>query len=433
MKYLLVLIISFLLLSCSENITEIKPHDPNDLYWSKDESPIYIEGRFIVPFNETLTIEAGTVISFQSCDDPNGNYIDEVGWIESFGNIIATGSENDSIRFTSNSDGAWGGIILSNSTGNNFDYCYIENSSYVKDYYEVLKAAIHSINSEINISNCTFLNCRVQSVYADSSSIITANNSTFNKQISYQHSSMYLVAKSESSVYISNCSFSGWYAGIRLYNNNYSIISYSNFNTAHESIYSNETNEDLVIENNHFFNGGNAIFISRNQSQVNILNNSFDGCDEGINLWLTQENYIQGNLFVNCNVGVYSEVTLGDTKIYNSTFINNETCLAGVNLFVYNSIISGNNDYYQQYLGREFLTVTKSLIPFISNFVNITNCIVGDNPLFINSLTDFHLSNNSPCVDYGNNYSDIIINFDLDDNERIQGESIDIGSYEFNQ
>ncbi len=431
MRYLLFFLISFLLVSCSDNITGNKPQDPNDFYWSKNESPIIIEGKFNVPLNETLVIEAGTIVSFQSTDDPNGNYTDEVGWIESFGNIRAIGAENDSIKFISQTEGAWGGIIFRNSTINNFVNCHFENAAYVWNSNELLRAAIHCVESYVNISSSTFHNCRMQSIYADSASVVSVNNSIFYKNTSYENPSVYIYAQCESSASIVYCNFSGFPGGVRLSNNNYSIVSHSDFNTICECIYSYESNEELIVENNHFLNGGTAVYISKNQSAVKILNNIFDGCEKGINLWLNYENYIQGNLFMNCDVGTYSEASHDEINIYNSTFVNNETCIAGDNFFVYNSIISGNTDYFQQVMGMGSLTITQSLIPFYINCVNVTYCIVGESPQFVDVINDFHLSSSSPCIDYGYNYTNIIINYDLDSNTRITGESIDLGSYEY--
>jgi len=433
LRYVIVSLISILLLSCTDNITGFKPQDPNDFYWSKDESPIYIEGKFSVPIDETLTIESGTNIVFQSTDNPNNNYVDEVGWIEVIGNISAIGSETDSIRFNSQSEGTWGGIIFHNSSENQFQYCYFENSAYVRDTNNFLKAAIHCIESDINISNCKFLNCRLKSVYVDSTSTTTVQNSTFYKETSYEHPSSYIYVKSESSIFIDNSDFHGAPSGIRMTNNSHSVIINSTFSTISESIYTYESSGEILIENNQFLNGGTAIYFGKNQFPIKILNNFFENYNHGINIWLNHENYIQGNLFGNCKIGIETGASLEPVKLYNSTFVNVGTCFTGENMYVYNSIIVGDNNYYEQQMGMGNITITRTLIPFVIEDIILSGCIIGEDPLFVDSTYDFHLSENSPCIDYGNNYSNIIIDVDLDGNERIQGNSIDIGSYEYNQ
>jgi len=72
----------------------------------------------------------------------------------------------------------------------------------------------------------------------------------------------------------------------------------------------------------------------------------------------------------------------------------------------------------------------KSLIPFLDANTGMLETIVGEDPLFMD-LTNFIPAYNSPCIDYGNDYSDMILKEDLNGNVRFFGEAIDLGCYEY--
>jgi parallel beta-helix repeat protein len=120
--------------------------------------------------------------------------------------------------------------------------------------------------------------------------------------------------------------------------------------------------------------------------------------------------------------------------IYNNTIANNEI---GIQLRDNTSFLLQNNIFFNSsdahYLAEgsaEFFSGGGNLADDLSLETLLTDPsdIHGTDPLFVAS-DDFHLSSESPCVDAGI-ATDITALFDLEGNNRIQGNSIDIGAYE---
>ncbi|MBC8415520.1 MAG: right-handed parallel beta-helix repeat-containing protein [Candidatus Cloacimonetes bacterium] len=105
--------------------------------WSPDNNPYNMIGEITVPAGETLEIQAGVELIAM------GNYR-----ITALGNILAEGTEIDSIRFHGNNGLNWGGIRLENETvQSTFNFCRISNTDDTNDY------GIHSINSPVLINH----------------------------------------------------------------------------------------------------------------------------------------------------------------------------------------------------------------------------------------------------------------------------------------
>lgn len=124
--------------------------------WTKSESPYFLNCNMVIQENQKLTIEPGVeVIST------------EHGAITVLGQLIASGTELDSIRFsvidttgfsTMNHKG-WQGIVISNNALNSdptlLDYCNIE---YVNksDAYGTNGALSIKDNSRVRVNHCCF-------------------------------------------------------------------------------------------------------------------------------------------------------------------------------------------------------------------------------------------------------------------------------------
>ncbi len=108
--------------------------------WNLTGSPYNIIGEITIPANETLQIELGVEVIAM------GNYK-----ITAMGNILAAGTQNDTIRFYGNGGLNWGGLRLEDEvTTSQFNYCRISNTDDTNDY------GIHSINSPVLIDHSFF-------------------------------------------------------------------------------------------------------------------------------------------------------------------------------------------------------------------------------------------------------------------------------------
>ncbi|MCB9284178.1 MAG: right-handed parallel beta-helix repeat-containing protein [Lewinellaceae bacterium] len=157
--------------------------------------------------------------------------------------------------------------------------------------------------------------------------------------------------------------------------------------------------KDVVISNSLFVNNlgpGSGIFQSgntSNPSNIMSLNNTLAFNDEGI--------HQQGK----------ATITLQNTILHQPDGDNFAT--------------SGSNN-------QEWLSNGGNLCSdaSMSNYFILDPTDKYDlDPLFV-SETDFHLTENSPCVDAGI-AEGVEAEFDLDGNARIQGNGVDIGAYEF--
>jgi len=120
--------------------------------------------------------------------------------------------------------------------------------------------------------------------------------------------------------------------------------------------------------------------------------------------------------------------------LYNNTIVNNEE---GIHLGT-NSAISLQNNILYNTSGINYIGQGNALInstggnlvhdSSMGSLLTDPSDIHGADPLFV-AADDFHLSSESPCVDAGI-ATDINALFDLEGNNRIQGNNIDIGAYE---
>ena len=119
--------------------------------WTLANSPYEVIGDITIPSSQVLTIEAGVEVNFQ-------DYYTFI--IE--GNLVAIGTETDSIFFTTdNQTTGWGGIKVETSNPNDIitlSYCKIEyGKTLVTDEYPDMNGgAMKLLSSNAVCTNCVF-------------------------------------------------------------------------------------------------------------------------------------------------------------------------------------------------------------------------------------------------------------------------------------
>jgi hypothetical protein len=137
MKTYFLIIISFLFFT-SISATDVSGNQFGT--WNLTGSPYNMIGNITIPTNETLEIESGVEVIAM------GNYK-----ITALGNILAVGTQNDTIRFHGDGGLNWGGLRLEDEiTSNLFYHCRISNTDDTNDY------GIQSINSPVTIEYSYF-------------------------------------------------------------------------------------------------------------------------------------------------------------------------------------------------------------------------------------------------------------------------------------
>ena len=118
-----------------------------DRTWTRDGSP-YIVTSSVTFLNGTLTIEPGVIVQFNA-----SGYL-QIGNSSTSTKLVAQGTQEDPITFTSNGDVEWGEINLYSSMakGSIMEHCIIENNGY-SNY-----PLVDVYSSNVTIKNCTFRN-----------------------------------------------------------------------------------------------------------------------------------------------------------------------------------------------------------------------------------------------------------------------------------
>ncbi|OYT14230.1 MAG: hypothetical protein B6I19_01095 [Bacteroidetes bacterium 4572_114] len=165
----------------------------------------------------------------------------------------------------------------------------------------------------------------------------------------------------------------------------------------------------------------------------NIINNTISNNGRGIYVNENSTPKIIGNAIVNNINAMYcstnADVTITNTTISYSSDVG-ILCDAAT-LTITNSILWSNGALAVN--SNSSADISYSLIEggTQGNIQFIEGNIINEDPLFVNPASgDFHLSDNSPCVNVGNNDVEDLPENDLDGNQRIQGGIIDMGCYE---
>ena len=128
-----------------------------DETWYTAGNPHIIEGTVYVDggFNPTLTIESGVIVEFK----PGGSLVIGEPYGQQAGTLIANGTGEKPIKFTSYEDspypGAWGWIMFGSARGQYsvLNNCIIEYGGFLGGFFGV--PTIYAICNSISITNCT--------------------------------------------------------------------------------------------------------------------------------------------------------------------------------------------------------------------------------------------------------------------------------------
>lgn len=140
--------------------------------WTKNKI-YFIQGTVRIENNVVLTIEPGTVIKF----DKDAEF--DVG-SSSYGTVIAKGTADDPIIFTSNATvkakGDWYGVYLYDGANNcEFEYCTFEYGGG----YSVSDGVMNLSETNASFKNCTFSQSKYYGVHAEDAGFDAFSNNTF--------------------------------------------------------------------------------------------------------------------------------------------------------------------------------------------------------------------------------------------------------------
>ncbi len=313
--------------------------------WDSSGSPYIVEGDCKVPPGEILEIKPGTTI-----------IIEENVTIEVLGSILALGEKNNHIVFKSSDENKyWNQISILLDTSNfpfagksRLRYCDFSNAK------TALYLEIYGVNGslETEIMNCSFSNCTEYGVLGKAKGEI---NQIDGNCVSKEP---YLIPK------IENCAFSSSNNGIGIWA---------------------DGKYEQCLGSYQEYSGYAA---------PEIMNNVFSNIEEVAIKMIQDQNSrnsdpsIFNNLFINSNQAIKITEPYDDAEIKNNIFYGNDIAVdtaTSTNLVIEYNCFFNNTENFQGIADNPQ-----------------TSMNIYTDPLFINPSSDnYHLSDNSPCIDAG--------------------------------
>lgn len=345
--------------------------------WGPDT--VHVSCSLTLDDNVELTILPGTYIEF--ADDAS---------FEVVGTIKALGTKSQPITFTAkNKDTGWQGIMYKNGF-----YAYSHPSGVMDD------------NDSSRFENCRFEYCNREVFFIDAFSKLKIQNSGF------RYNKMSTIHMYEASPMILLNTFSDNtipFSGNIIWCERYSDPLISGNIFAHNMcssgsiLFCDYVSNPLIINNVMAYNKSDNGTIQCYQSNPHIINNT-----------LTENSAKNGG-------GIYC--TWSSPHITNTILWKNDATESGNQLYAY-----GYSPLLEHCILKNNANDIHHDRPFES-----ANSFYSLDPQFIDSLSDFRLSSNSPCINTGINEVEgiVIPPLDIIGKARIADSLIDIGAYEF--
>ncbi|MFC2130567.1 right-handed parallel beta-helix repeat-containing protein [Bacteroidota bacterium] len=368
MKNLLQIILIAFFLICNNLFAEtVIPEGEVSGTWTKADSPYYISGNVLIPDTATLKIEPGVLIEFKdSCR------------MTVKGQLLAVGSENDSIIFSvKDKELGWLGIhfdkILNHNDSSIIKFCVVHFCT--GEYAFLLDSS-----SKIQIQNSRFSNndnrghnyhkgLMLSVIYCSYSNPLISNNVFINNGV-INRLRYCAIMCNHSSPQITNCLFSNniSYYGSSLYcfNESQPVIDKCNFtNENGQSIFIVDYCFPIIKNSNIFQNSGNknggAIYCSNSDAIIdNCMISENSGSNGGAICIDHNSNLILKNSIISKNTS---------TKFGGAIFSNDG------NLYINNCLISENRAEKSGslYIDNGSILITNSTI--VENFAEFAGGI----------------------------------------------------------
>lgn len=312
--------------------------------WTKGNT-YRVTGNIVVPAGQTLTIEEGVEVKF------DGYYSLTVN-----GTLLANGSRNNYIKFTSNktspSKKDWNQIVVNGVS--KMDYCIIEYGKAKNDD----NIGILNVTGNLALTN-SIVRYSEQSAISirNAGSAVVQENKIYNCDFGF---SIYTTEK----VTIENNEiYNLVWIGINIYQASTSSIFKGNI--IHDCIYQGiqSIQFNYKIERNIVFNTGTAIFVT--YGQPTIINNTLIYNQHGIGLYdnpsITPNPIINSNIISNNkNYAIYSSGTYKPHSVAYNLFYNNGSGIGNILPVGVGTVITTNKNntpadaYYNIFVDPQF-------------------------------------------------------------------------------
>lgn len=329
--------------------------------WTKGNT-YRVTGDIIVPNGQTLTIEEGVEIKF------DGYYSLIVN-----GTLLANGSSNHYIKFTSNKTSPtnkdWNQIVINSPGTSKIDYSIIEYGKVKNDD----NIGLINVNGNLTLSNSIIRYSEQSAISIRNAGNLTVKNNKIH-DCAYGFS-IYTTGK----VMIENNEiYNHVWIGINIYQASTASIFKSNI--IHDCIYQGIQSIEFnyKIEGNIIFNTGTGIFVT--YGQPTIINNTIIFNKHGIGLYdnpsITPNPIINSNIISdNSNYAIYSSGTYKPLSVSYNLFYNNGLGIGNVLPIGVGPIITTNKNntpsdaYYNIFVNPEF----ESINPAKDSFCTLKN------------------------------------------------------------